>query len=97
MPMSINGQVLDYEPGCTYEPRDGVRTEEEAKKERADGRLYAIEQYKKAAQASTRGQIDQAVGQLLALCLQLRALGGSGSGSGLPEKLREAADFLEDL
>jgi hypothetical protein len=98
--MKEMGLTITFEAGDSYEdlpPLGGQETAEEAAKRRAQKRQDAVKQFQKAAQASTRGAIEPLVQQLLALCLQLRALGGSGTETGIPNKLREAADFLEDL
>jgi hypothetical protein len=43
------------------------------------------------------GEMDPIVTHLIGMCIQLRALGGNGYAMNVAGKLREAADFLEDL
>jgi hypothetical protein len=91
MPLSIGGIELDYQPGDTYDD-----SKYDTDQSRAERRQRAIEEFKDAACRTTRGQIHGCCGQLLALIVQLRAMGGVGDTS-LANQLREAADFLEDL
>jgi hypothetical protein len=97
----VSGITIDFYPGDTYddEPISGgpQETEEERARRRAERRLAAIESFMKSAQAATLKQMEPLVAQLCAMCIQLRALGGSGSETSMGSKLREAADFLEDL
>lgn len=97
--MQAFGIAIDHEPRQTHDapPHSEQRTAEEAAHERAERRIKAVEQFQKGAQASTLAQMAPLVTQLIAMCVQLRALGGTGYATNLPNKLREAADFLEDL
>jgi hypothetical protein len=74
-----------------------ARTAEDVAKERADRRQLAIDQFKKAAQAKVLGEMEPLTTHLIGMCIQLRALGGNGYATNVAGKLREAADFLEDL
>jgi hypothetical protein len=96
--MNFQKFEIDYQPGDTYrEPPGGQqRTAEEAARERAEARIHVVAEFRKAAQASTRAQIEPVVTHLLALCIQLRGVGGNGAETNIASKLREAADFLED-
>lgn len=64
---------------------------------RAAARQAAIAQYQKAQQDAAYAQLMQMVAQVLVLAIQFRAVGGSAAGRDLGPKMREAADFLEDL
>jgi hypothetical protein len=93
------GLSIAHEPGETYESSatGDVRTAEEAAHERAERRQLAIDQFKKAAQAKVLGEMEPLTTYLIGMCIQLRALGGNGYATNVAGKLREAADFLEDL
>jgi hypothetical protein len=98
--INVGGIAVQFTPGETYEDEPVAaeqETEQERAKRRAERRIEAVEGFRKTAQASTCAQMEPLVGQLFAMCIQLRALGGTGTQTNLPQKLREAADFLEDL
>lgn len=98
--MNIGGIDIDYEPGEGYESEELSRSlgefDEERKQRREDARQEAIRAFSKGAQGATTNQLNQAIAATLGLVIQLRALGGRGDRD-LANKLREAADFLEDL
>lgn len=97
--LTVAGIQIDFAAGETYEEGEAIppETEGERRKRRGEARQKAIDQFRKAAITATLGQMQPIVMQLAAMCIQLRALGGSGAETNLPGKLREAADFLEDL
>lgn len=88
MPLDIGGIIIEFDAGESYESDEP--------KARADARQEAIKQFREGAATASRGQIHKSVDILIALCVQLRAVGGVGTPD-LANKLREAADFLEDL
>jgi hypothetical protein len=86
--MLVANIEIDFEPGETYngnaEPAD-----------KAGARQTAIAAFKAAAQKTCKGQMYEVTNHLLGLVVQLRAV--DGSDPQLAKRLREMADFLEDL
>lgn len=100
--INIGGIPFEYEPGSTYvtwngPPGQPEPTREEKEQSRADSRAQAIKRFQEVAAGQTFGAIEKTVQQLFALLIQFRALNGSAAGGPLPEQLREAADYLEDM
>lgn len=88
MPLDIGGIIIEFDAGDSYQYNDA--------QSKADARQEAIKQFREGAAKASRGQLHKSVDILIALCVQLRAVGGVGD-TDLANKLREAADFLEDL
>lgn len=86
--MRLSGIEIDYTPGDTYsgnaEPGD-----------RADARQHLIDEFRRKAQQVCSGQMNEVMDHLLGLIVQFRAI--EGSDQRLGRRLREMADFLEDL
>lgn len=91
MPLDIGGITIEFEPGSTY-GEDPFK-----EKDKPGERQKAVEQMRKAVQATTRGHLDQAIRAVMGLAIQLRAVNGSAADTNLAQMMREAADFLEDL
>lgn len=93
--MNVGNVYIQFVPGSTYE--EAAADPEQPKKSKAEARADAIGQFKKSAQQAILPNIHKAAEQLLALLIQYRALDGTMAGSPIPDQLREAADFMEDL
>lgn len=95
--MQIGTLYIPYNPGDTYADAEPEASEPQKEKSRGEARAAAIEQFKKAARDQTLPGIQQAAANLLALLIQYKALGGNMADTPLPDQLREAADFMEDV
>jgi hypothetical protein len=97
--MNFGAFSISHIPGSTYNSHDTRENsyDDEPRPSKAELRQHAIAEFRKAAQATTRGQIHGAVEAVMALTIQLRAMGGTAVDTDLGSKMREAADFLEDL
>lgn len=93
--MNVGNVHIQFVPGSTYD--EATAGPERPKKSKAEARADAIDQFKKSAQQAVLPSIHNAAQQLLALLIQYRALDGTMAGSPIPNQLREAADFMEDL
>lgn len=91
MTLTVAGMPIDFDPGQTYTHTDGTE------QSKADARIAAVKLCQDAIARTTRGALTQAVAQVTALSIQLRAVNGSAADTSLGHQLREAADFLEDL
>lgn len=90
--LNHGGLTIEYTPGDSFETGDP-----ENPRSRAEAREDAIKQFQRAAQAATIPQIVALTQQLLGFLIQFRAVGGTMAGSPIPNQLREAADFMEDV
>jgi hypothetical protein len=97
--MIVGDLTIQFNPGDSYTFGEAQPEAPEPEKERSRGeaRAEAIAQFRAAAQRATMPNIHQCTQQLLALLIQFKALGGSMTDSPIPNQLREAADFMEDL
>lgn len=85
----IGGMEIDFIPGQTY------RDEGADPGSRAEARQAMISEFRRAAQKTCMGQMNQVMDHLLGLIVQFRAV--EGSAPILGKRMREMADFLEDL
>lgn len=101
--INVGGILFEFEPGSTYlrfTPRAEGEPEpapEDKERSRAGERAEAIKRFQTIASNQTLQAIEKTIQVLFAQLIQFRALNGSAVGLPLPNQLREAADYLEDL
>lgn len=98
MSMNVVGFTIDHDAGSTWDDNDvHQETAEEAEQRRAEQRMAAIEQFRDTAAKDTIGKLHQILDTMIGMAISLRGVNRSASGTGIGAKMRECADFLEDI
>jgi hypothetical protein len=89
--LEFDGTLIEFE-------QDPIKTgPAPGSQHNADARQAAVEQWKRGARTSTVANLDKAIDAVQALIIQLRAVGGTSSGTDFAKRMRLAADFMEDI